>query len=189
MLGRRLNSPNDLVFRSNGDLYFTDPPFGLPLAFEDPGKELPFSGVYRLTPAGELTLLTSALRAPNGIAFSPSERTLYVSNADREQAVWMAYDVGSDGTIVGGRVFFDATAQARAGQGAPDGLKVDREGHLFATGPGGLYVLGPEGRHLGSIEIGGVISNVAWGGDGSILYMTADTALHRIRLSTKGAGF
>ncbi len=187
--GKRLNSPNDLVVTSNGDVYFTDPPFGLPRAFADPGKELPFSGVYRLTAAGELTLLTSELRAPNGLAFSPSERTLYVSNADRERAVWMAWGVRDDGTLTPGRVFFDATAWARTRPGAPDGLKVDRDGHLFAAGPGGLYVFSPDGAHLGMIETGGLVSNVAWGGDGSVLYMTADTAIYRIRLSTRGAGF
>jgi gluconolactonase len=186
--GRRLNSPNDLVFTSSGDLYFTDPPFGLPRAFDDPAKELPFSGVFRLSAQGELTLLTSELRAPNGLAFSPDERVFYVSNADRTRAVWMAYDLGADGRLGPGRVLFDATGRARTAPGAPDGLKVDRHGHLFAAGPGGIYVLAPDGAHLGSLETGGVVSNVAWGEDGSVLYVTADTAIYRIRLSTRGAG-
>lgn len=187
--GKRLNSPNDLVFRSTGDLYFTDPPFGLPGTFEDPAKELPFSGVYRLSPGGALTLLTRELRAPNGIAFSPSERTLYVSNADRARAVWMAYEVLADGTLGAGRVFFDATAWAKNRKGAPDGMKVDREGHLFAVGPGGVHVFAPDGAHLGSIELDVPASNVAWGEDGSVLYVTADTAVYRIQTGTKGAGF
>jgi gluconolactonase len=187
--GRRLNSPNDLVFRSNGDLYFTDPPFGLPETFDDPARELPFSGIFRLSASGALSLLTSALRAPNGLAFSPDERVLFVSNADRARAVWIAYDVRKDGRLGPGRLFFDATARARATKGAPDGLKADREGHLFAAGPGGIYVLAPDGTHLGSLETGGVVSNVAWGEDGSVLYVTADTAIYRIRLSTRGAGF
>ncbi|MCI0369901.1 MAG: SMP-30/gluconolactonase/LRE family protein [candidate division NC10 bacterium] len=187
--GRRFNSPNDLVFKSNGDLYFTDPPFGLPKAFDDPAKELDFSGVYRLKPDGRMTLLTKEIRAPNGIAFSPSEKTLYVSNADPARAVWLAYDVKDDGTLGSGRVFFDATAWARTKPGAPDGMKVDRDGNLFAAGPGGVHVFTPDGTHLGSIEMPVPTGNVAWGNDGSMLYITADTAIYRIRLTTKGAGF
>lgn len=187
--GKRLNSPNDLTFHSGGDLYFTDPPFGLPRGFADPGRQLAWSGVYRLQPDGTLTLLSTELRAPNGIVFSPDERTLYVSNADRERAIWMAYEVTGDGTLGRGRVFFDATRQARTRPGAPDGMKVDRQGDLFAAGPGGVYVIAPDGAHLGSLETGGIVSNVAWGDDGSTLYLTADRALYRVRLLTRGAGF
>jgi gluconolactonase len=188
--GKRLNSPNDLVFTSQGDLYFTDPPFGLPRAFDDPGKELPFSGVFRLSRTGRLTLLTTDLKAPNGLAFSPDEKTLYVSNADPDRAVWMAYDVGDDGTLRNGRVFFDATPWVSSTKpGLPDGLKVDRDGHLFATGPGGIYVFAPDGTHLGSIETGVPTANLTWGDDGSVLYVTANTAIYRLKLSTKGAGF
>lgn len=187
--GKRLNSPNDLVFKSNGDLYFTDPPFGLPKAFDDPGRELLFSGVYRLARDGTLTLLTREIRAPNGIAFSPDEKTLYVSSADPSRAVWLAYDVKSDGTLGAGRVFFDATAWTKAKPGAPDGMKVDQDGNLFAAGRGGLHVFAPDGTHLGSIELGVPTSNCAWGEDGSVLYITADTAVYRIRLGAKGAGF
>jgi gluconolactonase len=187
-LGRRLNSPNDLVFRSNGDLYFTDPPFGLPETFHDPSKELPFSGVFRLSATGELTLLTRDLAAPNGIAFSPSESTLYVSNAELDRAVWMAYTMRDDGTLGPGRVLFDATALTRTRPGAPDGMKVDRDGNLFAAGPGGVYVLGPDGAHLGSIEIGSATGNVAWGEDGRVLFITAGTVVYRVRLTTRGPG-
>lgn len=187
--GKRLNSPNDGVFKSNGDFYFTDPPFGLPLGFDDPGKELPFCGVYRISKDGRLSLLTKEIRAPNGIAFSPSEATLYVSNADRENAVWMAFEVRADGTLGNDRVFFDATSWAKTKKGAPDGMKSDKEGNLFAAGPGGIHVFAPDGTHLGSIETDVATGNCAWGDDGSSLYVTADTALYRIRLSTKGAGF
>jgi gluconolactonase len=187
--GKRLNSPNDLVFASSGDLYFTDPPFGLPKAFDDPQKELDFSGVYRLSRSGALTLLTKEIRAPNGIALSPDEKTLYVSNADPSRAVWLAYDLRGDGRLGSKRVFFDATAWTTTKKGVPDGMKVDREGNLFAAGPGGIHIFAPDGRHLGSIEIGGLTSNVAWGDDGSMLYITADKAVYRIRLTTKGTGF
>jgi gluconolactonase len=187
--GRRLNSPNDLVFRANGDLYFTDPPFGLPETFDDPAKELPFSGVFRLSAAGELTLLTRELPAPNGIALSPSGSTLYVSNAERTRAVWMAYRLRDDGTLGPGAVLFDATALAATRPGSPDGMKVDREGNLFAAGPGGVYVLGPDGAHLGSIEIGSATGNVAWGEDGHALFITAGPVVYRVRLTTRGLGF
>jgi gluconolactonase len=145
--GKRLNSPNDLVLKSDGSIYFTDPPFGLPGAFDDPDKELSFQGVYRLSPDGTLTLLTKELEAPNGIGFSPDEKTLYVSNADRKNAVWMAFDVLENGTLGPGRVFFDATEWVRTKKGVPDGLDVDRHGNLFAAGPGGIHVIAPDGTH------------------------------------------
>jgi gluconolactonase len=187
--GKRLNSPNDLVFKSNGDLYFTDPPFGLPKAFDDPGKELDFQGVYRLSPNGALTLLTKEIKAPNGIAFSPDEKTLYVTDVDPDRPAWLAYDVKGDGTIAKGRVFFDATPWKKPNYGGPDGLKLDREGNLFAVRPGGINVFAPDGTHLGSIETGGATSNVAWGDDGSVLYITGGTTIYRIVLKTKGMGF
>lgn len=185
--GKRLNSPNDLVFRSNGDLYFTDPPFGLAKAFDDKGKELPYSGVYRLTPSGELTLLTKELKAPNGIAFSPDERTLYVTDVDPDRPAWHAYDVLKDGNIAGGRVFYDAVQWQKPNYGGPDGLKVDYQGNLFAARPGGISVFAPDGTLLGRIETGVATSNCAWGDDGSVLYITASTAVYRIRLNTRGS--
>jgi len=188
--GKRLNSPNDLVFRSNGDLYFTDPPFGLDGVDASPAKELAHNGVYRLTPSGELTLVAQDLRFPNGIAFSPDERTLYVSNASASSPVWMAHDVNSDGSLARGRVFFDATPQVKAGRsGVPDGMRVDRLGNVFATGPGGVFILDPGGRHLGTILTGEPTANCAFGDDGSTLYITANHRLLRVRLKTIGAGF
>jgi gluconolactonase len=185
--GKRLNSPNDLVYRSNGDLYFTDPPYGLKGLNDDPAKELRHNGVYRLTRTGELTLLTTELTFPNGLAFSPDEKTLYVANSDPQRAIWMAYDVRPDGTIGNGRVFFDATSLARAGKpGLPDGLKVDRAGNLFASGPGGIFIFSPTGKHLGTIVTGQPTANCAFGDDGSTLYMTANDRLVRVRLKTKG---
>ncbi len=184
--GRRLNSPNDAVYRSNGDLYFTDPPFGLPGAFDDPDKELDFSGVYRLSAAGELTLLERGLKAPNGIAFSPDERTLYVTDVDPERPAWLAYDVLEDGTLGERRLFFDAAGFAAALPGGPDGLVVDRDGNLFAAGPGGVYVFAPDGRQLGTVPTGVATSNTTWGEDGSVLYVTASDAVLRLQTSTSG---
>jgi len=187
--GKRINSPNDVVFRSNGDLYFTDPPFGLPKSFDDPRKETPFQGVYKYSKDGRLALLTKDIKAPNGIAFSPDEKTLYISNADPANAVWMAFEVKADGTIENGRVLFNATAWTKSKPGVPDGMKIDREGNIFGAGPGGIHIISPNGKHLGSIETGVPTGNVAWGEDGSSLFITSNTNVFRLRLTTKGAGF
>jgi gluconolactonase len=189
--GKRLNSPNDLCYKSNGDLYFTDPPYGLPKRWDDPGKELPFQGVYRLGKDGKLTLLVKDLKAPNGIAFSPSEKILYVSVSDPDHAVWMAYDVKADGTLGAGRVFFDATPLGWVKQytGLPDGMKIDKDGNLFAAGPGGIRVFSPDAKLLGTIEFAKATANCGWGNDGSYLYITSSSALYRIKTNTKGAGF
>lgn len=184
--GRRLNSPNDLVFKSNGDLYFTDPPFGLPGTFDDPQKELPFQGVYRLSPEGEIELLTREIKAPNGIAFSPDEKTLYVTDVNPERPAWLAYDVRTDGTIANGRVFYDAAPFTKTETGAPDGVKTDREGNIYGAGPGGVYIFSPEGTLLGVIRTGVATSNLNWGNDGYVLYITASTAVYRIKLNTPG---
>jgi gluconolactonase len=186
---RRFNSPNDLAYHSNGDLYFTDPPYGLEGGNKDPGKELLFNGVYLLRKSGEVVLLTAELPFPNGIALSPDEKTLYVAVSDQARPLITAYGVKADGTIENGRVFFDAAPLAAGRKGLPDGLKVDVKGNVFATGPGGVLVLSPAGRHLGTINPGEATANCAWGGDGSMLYLTADTYLCRIQTSTKGKGF
>ena len=187
---KRFNSPNDLVYRSKGELYFTDPPYGLEQRMEDPAKEIDYQGVYRLGTDGTVTLLTDELSRPNGIAFSPDEQTLYVANSDPQRAIWMAYEVLPNGAITNGRVFFDATPLVEQGlPGLPDGLKVDQGGNLFATGPGGVLVFAPDGTHLGTINTTQATSNCAFGDDGSTLYITADMYLLRIHLSTKGDGF
>jgi gluconolactonase len=184
--GKRLNSPNDLVYHSSGALYFTDPPYGLPKTFGDPGRELDFTGVYRFS-EGKLTLLTKELKAPNGLAFSPDEKTLYVAQSDRERPIWMAYPVNPDGIVGAGKVLADGSAASKAGKpGAPDGLKVDVKGNLFATGPGGVWVIAPDGTHLGTIETGVPTANCAWGDDGSVLYITANDKLYRVKTNTKG---
>jgi gluconolactonase len=184
--GGRLNSPNDLVYRADGSLYFTDPPFGLPEVFEDPDKDLAFSGVYRWA-AGRLTLLTRELTGPNGLAFAPDERTLYVGNWDPRRKVVMRYPVLADGTLGKGQVFADLTSQP--GDDAIDGIKVDRQGHVFVSGPGGLWVFDVDGTTLGRIVPAEHPHNLAWGDDdGRTLYMTAQTGLYRVRLATPGAG-
>jgi len=191
-MDKRLNSPNDGAFLSNGDLYFTDPPYGLMVKDKEgfPGQELDFCGVYRLSKDGKLTLLTKEMTKPNGIAFSPDEKTLYVANSDPDQPVWMAFPMKKNGTLGKGKVFFDSTEMVKAKKkGLPDGMKVDKDGNIFATGPGGVFVFSPDGTHLGTIATGVPTSNCGWGDDGSVLYVTADKDLCRIKTKTKGNGF
>jgi len=189
-MGKRLNSPNDAVFKSNGDLYFTDPPYGLPKNVDDPRKELDFQGVYRVTPSGKMTLLTKELTRPNGLAFSPDEKILYVAVSDPDRAVVMSFPVNADGTLGKGKLFWDGTDLVKQKlPGLPDGMKVDKNGNLFATGPGGIHVFAPDGKHLGRIETGERTANCAWGDDGSTLYICADMYLCRVRTRTKGAGW
>jgi gluconolactonase len=175
--GRRLNSPNDLVYAADGTLYFTDPPFGLPGGFDDPEKELPFSGVFRVRD-GEVSLVTDALAGPNGIALSPDERYLYVGNWDPERKVVMRYDLAGDG---GGEVLADLTGAS--GEDAIDGIAVDRHGNLLVCGPGGVWLLSPDGESLGLLELPESPHNLTWGdADGRALYITALTSVYRMRL-------
>lgn len=189
--GKRLNSPNDVCLGSDGKtLYFTDPPYGLPKRWDDPRRELEFCGIYRLSDDGEITLLTTEMTRPNGIAFSPDFNTLYVAQSDPEAALWKSFPVKDDGTIGEGTVFHDATEAFKEGlPGLPDGLKLDEKGNLWATGPGGVYIFAPNGKLLGRISTGERTANCAWGNDGTVLYMTADTYLCRIKTKTKGAGW
>ncbi len=184
--GKRLNSPNDCCFKSNGDLYFTDPPYGLPGNFADPRRELDYCGVYRLAKDGTLTLLSKELSRPNGIAFSHDEKTLYVANSDPARAIWMAFPLKEDGTLGTGKVFYDIAANAGKLPGNPDGMKVDLKGNLFASGPGGIYVFSAAGTLLGRIETGEKSANCAWGNNGSTLYICADMYMCRIQTSTRG---
>jgi len=184
--GKRLNSPNDLVYRSDGALYFTDPPFGLPKFFEDARKELPYSGVFCLI-NGELKLVSTDLTGPNGLAFSPDEKFLYVDNWDDKRKVIMRYEVQSDGMLTNGSVFFDATNEP--GEDAWDGMKVDQRGNLYLSGPNGLWVISPEGKHLGTIVGPEHPHNLAWGGeDHKTLYLAAQTGLYRLSVNVPGAG-
>ncbi|MGY8642444.1 MAG: SMP-30/gluconolactonase/LRE family protein [Verrucomicrobiales bacterium] len=188
--GKRLNSPNDACYHKNGDLYFTDPPYGLPDRWEDPRRELDFCGVYRLSKDGKLTLLTKEMTRPNGIAFSPDHKTLYVAQSDPEAALWKSFPVKEDGTLGEGKLFYDATENFKKGlPGLPDGLKVDSHGNIWATGPGGVYVFAPGGTLLGRISTGEKTANCGWGNDGRTLYITADMYLCRIRTTAMGAGW
>ena len=184
--GKRLNSPNDLVYKSDGALYFTDPPFGLPKFFQDPRKELPYSGVFRVSPDGkQLQLLTTELTGPNGLAFSPDEKYFYVDNWDEKKKIIMRYEVNSDGTLSNGKVFFDMTSTP--GEDALDGMKIDQRGNLYVSGPGGLWIISPEGKHLGTVFGPEHPHNMAWGDDdGKTLYLCAKTGLYRIHLNIAG---
>ena len=181
--GHRFNSPNDLLYRSDGALYFTDPPYGLAKMDDDPAKELKFNGVF-LYKDGALKAIVKDLNRPNGIALSPDEKTLYVSNSDEKKRFWMRYDVAPDGTVSHGRMFFDL-ANAKE-QGIPDGMKVDSEGNVYAAGPEGVWVFSPDGRHIGTIQPGETAANVGWGEDGKSLYITASTSVYRIRVNVPG---
>ena len=187
--GKRLNSPNDLVFHSSGALYFTDPPYGLPLRYEDPARELDWCGVYRLTPGGELTLLTKEMTRPNGIALSPDEKTLYVAQSDPEAAIWKSFPVQEDGTLGAGKLFHDATETVGRMPGLPDGMCVDVKGNVWATGPGGVWIFSPAGKLLGRLYTGERTANCTFGEDGTTLFMTVDMYLCRVRTKTKGLGY
>ena len=195
--GKKLNSPNDLVYRSDGSLYFTDPPYGLRTQKDtDPEKELKVNGVYRIPHAldqkpgstsapAELELLVSDLPRPNGIAFSPDEKYLYVNNSE-PQKIWMRYRVQPDGSLTEAKLFYDATSDSRPG--APDGMKVDEQGNLYSTGPGGLWIFTPEGKPLGTILIPEKAANCTWAGpDRKTLYITASSSIYRIHLNIPGA--
>jgi gluconolactonase len=193
--GKKLSSPNDLVYRSDGSLYFTDPPYGLPTQGDsDPLKELKVNGVYRIPGARQhkagappendkLQLVISDLPRPNGIAFSPDEKTLYI--ADSGKKVWMRYTVHPDGSVSDGKLLLDASGEKAPG--GPDGIRVDKKGNIYGSGPGGVWIISSEGKHLGTIKIPEIVSNVAWGDkDGKTLYITASTSLYRIKLSVPG---
>lgn len=192
---RRFHSPNDLVLAQDGAIYFTDPPYGLEHGWDDPARQMDVNGVYRLSAEGQVERLVDDLSRPNGVALAPDGRTLYVANSDPQRALWMAYELGESGalksgTAVSGDLLFDATDHVGEDEpGLPDGLKVDVNGHLFATGPGGLWVLHADGRALGRLRLPDPTANCAFGGDGHDLYLTSNHRLLRIRLQTRGLGF
>jgi gluconolactonase len=192
--GKKLNSPNDLVYKSDGSLYFTDPPYGLGGQDEDPGKELQFNGVFRLPGARQqkpgaapdrdkLQLVIKDLPRPNGVAFSPDEKFLYI--ADSGKKVWMRYRVQPDGSVTDGAVFLDPSGDTA--KGVPDGMRLDKNGNIYSSGPGGVWIISPEGKHLGTIKVPEVVANVGWGDkDWKTLYITASTSIYRIKLNVPG---
>jgi sugar lactone lactonase YvrE len=180
--GKRLNSPNDVVVRSEGSIFFTDPPYGLRNQSE--GKELPFNGVFRLDPSGALHLLVDDFERPNGLAFSPDEKTLYVDDSFKWHI--RAFDVGSDGSLSNGRILCELKPKPDE-RGVPDGMKVDCEGNIYCTGPGGVWIFSEMGRLLGRIVMPEVTANLAFGGeDRQTLYLTGSTSLYRLRVSVPG---
>jgi gluconolactonase len=180
--GKKYNSPNDGCYHKDGSLFFTDPPYGLPGGADDETRETDYSGVYRLSKDGKVTLIDDQLERPNGIALSPDQKTLYVANSHGPNAIWMAYELNDDGTVKDKRVFKEVTKWVGTRKGMPDGLKIDDEGYLFATAPGGVWVLNPEGKHLGTIVTKEFASNVAFSPDKKTLYITADMLLLRLKL-------
>jgi gluconolactonase len=180
--GKKLNSPNDVTVRSNGDLFFTDPPYGLPKQEEDPTKETPHNGVYKVS-NGETTLIVDSLTRPNGIAFLKGEKTLLVANSDPEKAMWYAFDLTDNDEATNARVFYDATSNSKAGEkGLPDGFKVDSKGNVYATGPGGVWIFNADGKVLGRIKITQPTSNCALSADEKTLFITANMYLVRVKL-------
>lgn len=176
--GKKFNSPNDVAIRRNGDYFFTDPPYGLP---KNLNQEIPFQGVYKLS-EGTVTLLVDSLTRPNGLAFSPDEKTLVIANSDPAKAIWYAFELTPDDSLVNGRIFYDATAAAKTEPGLPDGLKIDRQGNIFATGPGGVWIFNKDGKLLGKIKVPVPTANCAFSADEKTLFLTADNYLLRLKM-------
>lgn len=182
--GKRFSSPNDVVVKSDGAVYFTDPPHGLAKEDDDPAKELKFNGVYRVA-GGKVQLLTTELNRPNGIAFTPDEKYLYLGNSSSKRRLWMRFEVQPDGSLANGKVFVEATSSPE--EGVPDGMKVDKKGNIYAAGPGGLWLMSPQGKHIGTIVLPSAPSNCNWGDkDGKTLYITTGIGVYRVRLSIEG---
>lgn len=180
--GKRFNSPNDAAYHSSGDLYFTDPPYGLQQRENDPERELDFFGVFRLTKDGNVELLIDSLSRPNGIAFSPDEKFVYIANSDPKKAIWAVYEITKEGHFANGSILLDMTHMVPERRGLPDGLKVHSGGYIFATGPGGVLIISPDGRHIGTIQTGKATSNCAFDTNEKYLYMTANDMLMRIAI-------
>jgi gluconolactonase len=180
--GKKFDSPNDLAFLSNGDIYFTDPPYGLEKNVDDPLKEARYQGVYKISANGKITLLTDTITRPNGIAFFPGGKTILISNSDPAKAYWYAYDLDKNGLFINGRIFYSANAAAKTAAGMPDGLKIDKKGHVFASGPGGIWVFNRAGKLLGKILVNDLASNCSLSGDEKTLYVTSNHRVLKIAL-------
>lgn len=188
--GKRFNSPNDIVQASNGTYYFTDPPYGLPDGEYDSTREIDLYGVYKIAPDGTVSIVIKDLTRPNGVALSPDENILYVTQSDPDAAYIMAYPILPNGDLVEGKILFDATPMVKAGlPGFPDGIKTDINGNIFSAAPGGIVVLTPQGKLLGKIATEVAAANLNWGNNGEVLYITAHMYLARIITKTIGKGF
>lgn len=188
--GKRFNTPNDLAVARNGAIYFTDPPYGFEKGTDSPLRETPWHGVYRVATDGTVTLLTKSINYPNGIAFSPDEKTLYIGSTENGHAHIEAFDVQADGTLANERLFFDAQPMSRPDlPGSCDGMKVDHDGNVWTSGPGGILVITPAGKLIGRLDTGVPTANCNWGDDGGTLYITANHWLLRVKTLTKGNGW
>ncbi len=180
--GKQFSSPNDAVYRSNDDLFFTDPPYGLAKQADDPEKELSYNGVYKVTPAGVVSLLIDSLTRPNGIILLPDEKKLIVANSDPAKAIWYEYEINEQDSLINGRIFYDATSNLKTENGLPDGLKVDKQGNIFASGPGGIWIFDSTGKVLGRIRLTELAANCALSPDEKTLYITADMYVLRVKM-------
>jgi gluconolactonase len=179
---KKFNSPNDVVSRRNGDLFFTDPPYGLPQKEKDPTREIPFQGVYKIAKDGKVALLVDSLTRPNGLAFTPDEKKLIVANSDPDKAVWYVFDVSQNDSLSNARVLYDVTENAKTEKGLPDGLKIDKQGNIFATGPGGLWVFNAGGKLIGRIRLPEPTANCTFADDEKTLYITSNMTLLRLKM-------
>lgn len=180
--GKKFNSPNDAVMKSNGDIFFTDPPYGLEKNIDDPAKEIPFQGVFLVKKDGALKLLTDSITRPNGIALMNNEKTLIIANSDGEKANWYLYDIADNDSLYNGRIMYNATAEMKKEGGAPDGLKIDQQGNIFSSGPGGVWIFDKTGKVIGKFKIPQSCSNVALADNDKTLFITADSYLLRVKL-------
>lgn len=180
--GKKFNSPNDAVYNKKGELFFTDPPYGLEKNMEDSSKEIPFQGVYKVTAAGNVVLLIDSITRPNGIALSTDEKQLFVANSDGEKPYWYIYDLTAGDSIVNGRIFYDPTTASKTEKGSPDGMKIDSKGNIYATGPGGIWIFDKNAKLLGKIKYPEFTSNCALSADEKTLFVTADNYVLRIKM-------
>lgn len=181
-LGHKFNSPNDITGTSKGNFFFTDPPYGLEKKMDDPKKEIPYQGVFRIKANGEVSLVTDTLTRPNGIAFMPGEKTLLIANSDPLKPNWYAYDVDDQDNISNGRIFYSDAGYDTTLKGHPDGMKIDRNGNVFAAGPGGLWIFNKDGKVLGKLRLQNAASNCSLSGDQKTIYITNDMYVLRLKM-------
>ena len=180
--GKRFNSPNDAAYNSKGELFFTDPPYGLEKQMDDPKKEIAFQGVYKVKTNGDVVLITDSLTRPNGIAFLPGEKTMLVSNSDPAKPNWYAFEMGDNGEVISSRIFYSAAGYNKSLRGLPDGMKVDKKGNVFATGPGGVWIFNSSGKLLGKLKLEQATSNIALSADEKTIYITNDMNILRLKM-------